>query len=289
MIGNDNPDRSTNTMRQDASILKFDDNTGMMIWARNYTRDFNNAQILNNSPTNDVHLNSLSWIPAGNVNGEAIIVHTRSTGIIFGISPENGEILWTINSGGFNGALFANGLDTSGITAFENGAHTVCVTHNSKFIGNTDVSQGKFVLSLFDNRSCVDPDGQAVTRAITADATAEPYQTDPARVMFYAVNLTTNTVTQAQPSIDLPSETVPQITDFMGAVFDHNDYYSIYTNHARSFFISDVNGEIIATVYDVICSLDGYPEFSGECYRARLFAESELNDLIGVGYKVANT
>ncbi|MBL5965888.1 aryl-sulfate sulfotransferase N-terminal domain-containing protein [Lelliottia amnigena] len=289
MIGNDNPDRSTNTMRQDASILKFDDNTGMMIWARNYTRDFNNAQILNNSPTNDVHLNSLSWIPAGNVNGEAIIVHTRSTGIIFGISPENGEILWTLNSGGFNGALFANGLDTSGITAFENGAHTVCVTDNSKFVGNTDVSQGKFVLSLFDNRSCVDPDGQAVTRAITADATAEPYQTDPARVMFYAVNLTTNTVTQAQPSIDLPSETVPQITDFMGAVFDHNDYYSIYTNHARSFFISDVNGEIIATVYDVICSLDGYPEFSGECYRARLFAESELNDLIGVGYKVANT
>ncbi|WP_446028373.1 hypothetical protein [Lelliottia amnigena] len=96
-------------------------------------------------------------------------------------------------------------------------------------------------------------------------------------------------MTQAQPSIDLPSETVPQITDFMGAVFDHNDYYSIYTNHARSFFISDVNGEIIATVYDVICSLDGYPEFSGECYRARLFAESELNDLIGVGYKVANT
>lgn len=246
-------------------------------------------QILNNSPTNDVHLNSLSWIPAGNVNGEAIIVHTRSTGIILGISPENGEILWTINSGGFNGALFANGLDTSGITAFENGAHTVCVTDNSKFVGNTDVSQGKFVLSLFDNRSCVDPDGQAVTRAITADATAEPYQTDPARVMFYAVNLTTNTVTQAQPSIDLPSETVPQITDFMGAVFDHNDYYSIYTNHARSFFISDVNGEIIATVYDVICSLDGYPEFSGECYRARLFAESELNDLIGVGYKVANT
>src|SRR5690606_9681355 len=98
----------------------------------------------------------------------------------------------------------------------------------SKFVGNTDVSQGKFVLSLFDNRSCVDPDGQAVTRAITADATAEPYQTDPARVIFYAVNLTTNTVTQAQPSIDLPSETVPQITDFMGAVFDHNDYYSIY-------------------------------------------------------------
>jgi hypothetical protein len=54
MIGNDNPDRSTNTMRQDASILKFDEKTGVMLWAKNYTRAFDNTQILN-SPTNDAH------------------------------------------------------------------------------------------------------------------------------------------------------------------------------------------------------------------------------------------
>jgi outer membrane protein assembly factor BamB len=99
MIGNDNPDRSTNTMRQDASILKFDEKTGVMLWAKNYTRAFDNTQILNNSPTNDAHLNSLSWIPAGEANAEAIVVHTRSAGLTFGISPADGKILWSINTG----------------------------------------------------------------------------------------------------------------------------------------------------------------------------------------------
>lgn len=74
----------------------------------------------------------------------------------------------------------------------------------------------------------------------------------------------------------------------MGAVFDHNDNYTIYTNHARSFFISDASGNFIATIYDLICSLDGYPEFPGECYRARLFASNELTALINVGFDTAN-
>ncbi|WP_367897169.1 aryl-sulfate sulfotransferase [Enterobacter vonholyi] len=292
MIGNDNPDRSTNTMRQDASILKFDEKTGMMLWAKNYTRAFDNTQILNNSPTNDAHLNSLSWIPEGEANSEAIVVHTRSAGLTFGISPADGTILWSINTGGFNPGFAAGQgvtqIETSGITNFENGAHTVFVTKNSAFAGLNNEAEGKFVLSLFDNRSCVDNEGNAVTRDITLDPTADVYKTDPARVMFYAVDLVAKTATQTGSIIQLPSSRVPQFTDFMGAAIDYGDYYGIYTNHARSFFISDATGHIIATIYDLICTLDGYPEFPGECYRARLFAKDELDALINIGYQVAN-
>lgn len=292
MIGNDNPDRSTNTMRQDASILKFNDQTGKMIWAKNYTRSFDNALILNNSPTNDAHLNSLSVFNGTGTYSDVIIVHSRSAGVTFGISPTDGAIQWTINTGNFN-AQFPSGttvtkIDTSGITAFENGAHTVFVTNNAVFSDYNIPGPGKFVLSLFDNRSCLSTTGEALTRAITEDASTEVYQTEPARVMFYYVDLQAKTATTVGSTIALPQDRVPQITDFMGAVFDYGQYYSIYTNHARSFFISDVSGKIVATIYDVICSLDGYPEFPGECYRARLFAGAELTSLIDIGFNVAN-
>ncbi|WP_312978650.1 aryl-sulfate sulfotransferase [Atlantibacter sp.] len=293
MIGNDSPDRSTNTMRQDAWILKFNDLTGKMIWAKNYTREFDDANILNNSPTNDAHLNSLCWLPASSVNSEAIIVHTRSTSVTFGISPDDGRILWTINTGGVN-PQFPKGqavtrLDTAGIINKENGAHTVLITANSAFDGFTTSGPGKFVFSVFDNRSCMDSDGVPVTRPITEDASSAAFQTKPARVLFYRVDLNANTVVEDTHSpIELPATPVPQITDFMGAVFDHNDHYTIYTNHARSFFISDVNGNIIASIYDVICTLDGYPEFPGECYRARLFARNELTDLVNTAVVAAN-
>jgi len=288
MTGSDNPDRSTNTMRQDAWILKFNDQTGKMIWARNYTRSFDNTNILNNSGTNDVHLNSLSWIPAGTSNSEAIIVHTRSASLTFGISPDDGHILWTIDTGGYNASFpadqTATSIDTAGIINRENGAHTVFVTNNSAFAAYTDPAAGKFVLSLFNNRSCVDSDGLPVYRPITEDATTTVYHTDPVQVLFYAVDLGAQKATQIGVPLELPSSPVTQISDFMGAVFDHGDYYTIYTNLARSFFISDATGNIVTTIYDVICTLDGYPEFPGECYRARLFSGDELSSLITTAF-----
>lgn len=128
-----------------------------------------------------------------------------------------------------------------------------------------------------------------MTRPVVEDASSTPYQTNAATVTFYLVDINTVTVSQAWPDITLPSDKVPQITDFMGAAFEHRDYYSIFTHHARSFFISDVDGKIIATIYDVICTMDGYPEFLGECYRARMFDGNELTSLIDVGFQVANS
>lgn len=295
MTASDSPDRSTNTMRQDAWLLKFDDQTGKMIWAKNYTSAFDNTDILNNSGTNDVHLNSLSWIPAGTATDEAIIVHSRSASLTFGVSTDDGHILWSADTGGYN-ALFpsvqaepqAIRLDTAGITRRENGAHSVFVTNNSTFSASTDAAAGKFVLSLFNNNSCISvSDNQSpVHRPISETATAEAYHTLPAEVLFYAVDLTQQTVTQLGEPLTLPATPVAQITDFMGAVFDYRDCFSIFTNMTRSFFISDLDGNKIATIYDVICTLDGYPAFPGECYRARLFAEEELTSLITTAFAV---
>jgi hypothetical protein len=131
-------------------------------------------------------------IPAGEANAEAIVVHTRSAGLTFGISPADGKMLWSINTGGFN-SNFAAGqgvtqIDTSGIESFENGAHTVFVTKNSAFAGLSNETEGKFVLSLFDNRSCVDNEGNAVTRDITRDSTTDSYKTDPASVSMLLIS-----------------------------------------------------------------------------------------------------
>ncbi|WP_249357554.1 hypothetical protein [Citrobacter sp. wls619] len=74
----------------------------------------------------------------------------------------------------------------------------------------------------------------------------------------------------------------------MGSVFDHDDYFVIFTCHARSFFISDVNGNMIATIYDVISIPDGAPQYPGEGYCARLFNETELTELITTASITAN-
>ena len=293
MIGNDNPDRSTNTLRQDGWILKFSDRTGEMIWATNYTKMFDGASILNNSPTNDAHLNSLSWLAAGAGFSESILVHSRSACVTFAISPDDGHMLWAMNIGGFNPQFPAGQdvtmIDTTAIVDRENGAHTVLPTTNSAFADYINPQAGKFVLSLFDNRSCMDSDGMPVTRPITDDSTTDPYLTKPARGLFYAVDLQSKTATQVGTTITLPATPVTQITDFMGAIFEHGEYYSIYTNHARSFFISDAYGKMIASIYDVICTLDGYPEFPGECYRARMFGGTELASLLTTASAVANS
>ncbi|MDL4619040.1 aryl-sulfate sulfotransferase [Citrobacter amalonaticus] len=293
MLGNDNPNRVTNTMAQDAWVLKFNNQTGKMIWAKNYTSAFSGSKILNNSIANDVHLNSLSWIPASTNNAETIIVHSRSTSMTFGISITDGSILWALDTGNYN-PQFPSGetttyIDTSGITDFENGAHTVCITTNSAFSEYNDPEAGKFVLSLFDNRSCLDTEGNPVLHPINDDPTTDTYQTDPVRILFYAVDLGAKTAVQIGNPIELPTTPIVQWTDFMGCVFDYNDYFTIFTNNARSFFISDITGKMVATIYDVISELDGAPVFPGEVYRARLFSETELSELITTASIVANS
>lgn len=117
-------------------------------------------------------------------------------------------------------------------------------------------------------------------RPFNDDATTDAYSTSPARILFYAVDLAAKKAVEIHAPIALPTPPFVQWTDFMGNVFDHDDYFAIFTNHARSFFISDVNGNMIASIYDVIALPDGAPQFPAEGYRARLFNETELSELI---------
>jgi hypothetical protein len=65
----------------------------------------------------------------------------------------------------------------------------VCITNNSAFADNIDPTVGKFVLSVFDNRSCLDANENPVIRPINDNATTDAYSTPPARILFYAVDL----------------------------------------------------------------------------------------------------
>jgi hypothetical protein len=209
MFGSDSPNRISNTMAQDSCILKFNDQTGKMIWAKNYTSEYSGSQILNNNTPNDVHLNSLTWIQSSPNNEEAIIAHSRTTSTTFGVSIVDGSILWAIDTGNFNPQFPAiqatTHIDNTGITNYENGAHTVCITNNSAFAGNIDPTVGKFVLSVFDNRSCVGADGSPVIRPINDDPTTDTYSTPPARILFYAVDLAAKTAVEIHAPIELPT------------------------------------------------------------------------------------
>ncbi|MCH0598633.1 arylsulfotransferase, partial [Klebsiella pneumoniae] len=80
----------------------FNDQTGKMIWAKNYTSEYSGTQILNNNTPNDVHFNSLTWIASSPNNEEAIFVNSRTTSTTFVISIVVGFLLWAIYTGNFN-------------------------------------------------------------------------------------------------------------------------------------------------------------------------------------------
>lgn len=268
MLATNNPDFSTNTAKQDASLLKYNNFTGEVIWSRNYSQEFMGTNVIANGYTNDVHLNSLSYISELN----QIVVHSRACSTTFGVSLENGNILWTINSPynpDFGGNVPHLSYPTDDSFEYENGAHTVFLTTNEAFSQYTDLANGQFVLSMLNNKASLDAEGNPVIRQMEAPVGAETWESTPLDVLYYAVDLNNKTVSQVAKF----SFGDDQITQWMGGVFEYGDNYTLFTNESKCFFVFTPGGEVLIEARDTLAA-------GVQSYRARLFSQEELTSLV---------
>lgn len=273
MLATDNPNRSTNTAKQDASLLKYNNYTGEIVWSRNYSQQFMGTTIIDNGYTNDVHLNSLSYLPDLN----QIVVHSRACSVTFGVAPDNGDILWTINSSynpDFGGSVPHLVWPTDGSFEYENGAHTVFLTTNAAFSEYTDLAKGKFVLSMLNNKASLDADGNPVVRLMEAPEDTNTWEYTPLDVLFYAVDLQAQTVSLVAKY----SFGEDQVTQWMGGVFEYGDNYTLFTNESKTFFVFTPSGEILIKANDTLAA-------GVLSYRARLFSSDELTSLIATAQR----
>ncbi|EDP8629341.1 aryl-sulfate sulfotransferase [Salmonella bongori] len=273
MLATNNPNFSTNTAKQDASLLKYNNYTGEIVWNRNYSQDFMGTSVIANGYTNDVHLNSLSYIPELN----QIVVHSRACSTTFGVSLENGDILWTINSPynpNFGGSVPHLSYPTDDIFEYENGAHTVFLTTNEAFSQYTDLANGKFVLSMLNNKASLDAQGNPVVRQMEAPVGTETWESTPLDVLYYVVDLQDKNVRQVAKY----SFGDDQVTQWMGGVFEYGNYYTLFTNESKCFFVFTPAGEVLIEARDTLAS-------GAQSYRARSLSQDELTNLIAAAQR----
>ncbi|MCU6667548.1 aryl-sulfate sulfotransferase [Enterobacteriaceae bacterium H4N4] len=75
-------------------IYKFDLASGELLWQRDYSAEFSGAMVLDNTDTNDVHFNSLEYIPQTN----QLMVNSRSSCTIIGLNIDTGDLEWIIDN-----------------------------------------------------------------------------------------------------------------------------------------------------------------------------------------------
>jgi len=244
-------------------LYKYDIASGALLWQRDYSREFMGATVLDNTDTNDVHFNSLEYVAE---TGQ-LMVNSRSSCTVLGLNSESGDPEWIIDNPAFpvlNSTLNLQVVDADNFS-YPNGEHAVFVTHNSRY--QAWRGNNRFVVSLFNNNSCADEQGNELVRTIESDPVTYTAAELDSLPTILAIDLTAGTV-QRLDQFYFPD----QRSELTSSVFDvGNEYYNVYFGAEQSFFVFDTDNNIGVSIYDIDTGLG---------YRGRIFTYDELRSLI---------
>lgn len=244
-------------------LYKYDIASGALLWQRDYSREFMGATVLDNTDTNDVHFNSLEYVAE---TGQ-LMVNSRSSCTVLGLNSESGEPEWIIDNPAFpvlNSTLNLQVVDADNFS-YPNGEHAVFVTQNSRYQAWRGAN--RFVVSLFNNNSCADEQGNELVRTIESDPVTYTAAELDSLPTILAIDLTAGTV-QRLDQFYFPG----QRSELTSSVFDIGDeYYNVYFGAEQSFFVFDTDNNIGVSIYDIDTGLG---------YRGRIFTYDELRSLI---------
>ncbi|WP_186795961.1 aryl-sulfate sulfotransferase, partial [Salmonella enterica] len=124
-------DNWSDTQKLECIIYKYAIASGELLWQRDYSNEFIHATVLDNTDTNDVHFNSLEYIPQTN----QLMVNSRSTCTIIGLNIETGDPEWIIDNPEFPTLNADINLSVKNPDNFKypNGEHAVFITNNDKY------------------------------------------------------------------------------------------------------------------------------------------------------------
>lgn len=244
-------------------IYKYDRKSGALLWQRDYSAEFKNSFALDNADTNDVHFNSLEY----SVGTEQLIVNSRSTSTIIGLNAESGDMEWIIDN--TQGSVLNKNINLSIVNSasfhYPNGEHCVAMTNNTKY--DKYRGAGKIVLSLFNNKSCMDDNGNDLLRPME-DSPPEFTRAEPnSEVMIIVVDTRSKTV----ECVDVFSFEGYK-SQWCSSVFDINNYYNVFFADTESFIIFNAKTSTPAVTVNSVGS--------GLGYRCRVFTHDELETIL---------
>lgn len=251
----------TDSNKLESIVTKIDENTGEKIWSVDYSEQFYNSDVLANSDTNDVHINTIDYIE----KLDQIIINSRSTCTIFAISPDNGEIIWMIDNPANEVLDESKNLTAINDFIYPNGEHAVFFTNNVKY--NNYAGDNQLVLSIFNNNSCLNDDGSDNVRKMESSKDDDYYAAPvDSQAVILGIDLTTRTAER------LDTFTVTgERSELRGSVFQNGDNYDVFFCDAYDFFTLDTNNTIGVRALDIETVTS---------YRARIFSYDELRSLI---------
>lgn len=255
-------DNGSDTNKFECVIFKYDMASGHLLWSRDYSSEFMHATVLDNTDTNDVHFNSLEYLPQTN----QLMVNSRSSCTIVGLNSETGDLEWIIDNPEYptlNDDINLTVIDPDNFK-YTNGEHAVFLTQNSKY--DNYRGENKFVISLFNNNSCADQNGNELVRLIESEPVAYTEAELDSLPTIFAIDLQQRTV-QRLDQFSFPG----QRSELTSSVFETSDYYCVYFGAEQSFFVFDTDNAIGLSIYDID---------SGLGYRGRIFSFDELRSLI---------
>lgn len=256
-------DNWSDEQKLECIIYKFDLASGQLLWQRDYSAEFSGATVLDNTDTNDVHFNSLEYIPQTN----QLMVNSRSSSTIIGLNIDTGDLEWIIDNPEFptlDSDLNLAVINDADFT-YPNGEHAVFVTQNRKY--QAWQGDNNVVISLFNNRSCADAQGNELVRNIESDPVPYTEAELDSLPTVLAIDLNARTV-QRLDQFTFPG----QRSELTSSLFEvGEDYYNVYFGAEQSFFIFDTNNQIGLSIYNIATGLG---------YRGRIFSFNELRSLI---------
>lgn len=253
----------------ESQIYKAREETGEIVASYDFSEIYQDFETIVYSDPFDAHFNSLVYLSSI----DQLIVNSRNSSSYFGIDKETLKPLWTVQSPLQKQLFPSRNLKVVNPSEYVyiNGAHTAFETLNTKY--DDYRGAGKFVLSIFDNVTCKDQQGNDLYIS-TADAKSEnlgyPW---PSAVQIVAIDLNNDTVEQ------LGRFTVENERSVItSSVFDSDDkqYFQVYFGVPTDFFVMDTNGNTGISALKMRPDLDFPIE-----YRARVFSMKDIISMIG--------
>lgn len=212
----------SDTKRGRCEITRFDNNTGELLWRRDYSSIYDGQYVLKNTQVpSDAHWNSLEYVERFNL----VIISSRTSSHILMMDATTGDVRYNIANLNSQSPVLSVGqaLTPDNLTEFEYGCgqHTVWYTNNPAYASSNTASS--MVLTVFDNASCLYSDGVTFQEQPMDDDPTDFTGYDfPTRALVYKIDFDTNKLTL------LSSQSFEgRYCEYMGSIYDINNYFCI--------------------------------------------------------------
>ncbi len=257
---------------RETMIFKYDRETGELIDAFDYSDIYADSPQSSSTGASDVdpiHMNSIEYVESAN----ELIISAKNQSMVIGVNPETGDVDWMIKDpegvSEENEDLLLDVVNEDTMV-YPSGNHTAFPMYTDEYMTSGD----DLYISVFDNRNCVDEDGNPLWTTLDEESVTCA-DSEYSSMIIYHVNL-------ADMTVETMEEIIPddeRWSYIRSSVYTNVDnYYQI--NYAdmmlddsstpithSDLYVTDLAGEIKLKV-----TFDG---MSNE-YRTRMINEDEI-------------